>query len=811
MIKIDFKQHILPHVIAVIVFLVITIAFFSPVFFDGKELSQHDILQFRGGAQEAVAYRTQNGEEAFWTNSMFGGMPTYLNGLQFKEPVLMFFQNLLYFWLPSPAGIIFSAMLCFYILLLVYGVRPYLAIGGAIAFALSSFNLISIDAGHNAKVRAIAYMPLVLAGFHLMFKKRYLWAFILTAIGLALEIRVNHLQITYYLAIALSIYGLSELYFYLKDKQLTSFIRAAGLLIAAVLIAVGANFAKLWGMSHYSRYSTRGASELVSEKKDGKSGLDRDYVFRWSNGIAEPLTLLIPNFFGGATQEALDEKSTVAESLRRQGATRVQVAQQIQAMPTYWGDQPFTAGPAYAGAIIILLFALGALVADKRHSRWILAATIFFIVLSWGKNFELFNYLMYDYFPGYAKFRSVSMAICIPLVLMPLLGMLGLEKLLENRLESKLQKKALYAIAGVGGFCLLMAIGAGMLSFRGPVDAQLPDWLLSSLRTDRKAMLSADAWRSFFLIIAFAGLFYFFIKNKINSTIAYTLAALLITIDLWAVGKRHLNADDYSKNASRNYFAATEADQYILQQNNNHARVLNILNPWNEAKTSYLHASVGGYHGAKMKIYQELIDHCLGEETNELLNRLRSGERNMQDLNLINMLNTGYILAGNSRGAVIKNSNAYGNAWWVSNIREVSSAREEMDATCAENLKQNAIINTAKFKVAKKPLSTAGDIRLVRYSPNKLVYETDNSGDGLAVFSEIYYPEWSAKIDGVEVEIKKANYVLRALEVPAGKHTIEFMINLQPYEKGNWISQIFGFVLAAMLIFGLVGTFRKKY
>lgn len=805
----NFKK-ILPHIIAVAVFLILNVVMYWPLLMENKSLNQNDILQGAGANQEIVDFRAETGEEALWTNSMFSGMPAYLINVKWSGELTVYLQKALSLWLPSPASQTFVAMLAFYMLLLVFKVNPYLAIGGGIAYGLNTFFLISVEAGHIWKVSAISWMPAVLAGIILAFRKQYLWGFILTAVAMALEIRSNHLQITYYLLLVVLLFGIFQLISAIKNKTLPDFAKAIGVLSIAVLLGVGANIGKIWTAYEYGKYSIRGAAEL-STNQESSGGLDRDYAFAWSNGIWEPFTFLVPSFFGGASQEEVSMNSALAEGLKNQGAGSGQVKSFVKSVPTYWGDQPFTSGPYYMGAIIIFLFVLGILLVEGKIKWWLISASILGIILSWGKNFEFFNYFMFDYFPGYNKFRAVSMTVAIPFLCMPLLGFLSVKALSETDWE-KGKKQLLIAIGISAGLCLVFVLASFMMRFRGAVDAQLGDqaWLVDLIREQRASMFRTDAFRSFFFIILGGGILYFWQAGKIKEGMAIVLFSAALLIDFVPVAKRYLNDDNFQKDVTANFFNKSEADSRILQDDG-HYRVLNLQNPFNEAKTSYYHASIGGYHGAKMRRYQDLIEYHLQSEMQAMIENLRSGSTDLSDFGVINMLNTKYIKFGEQAGQVIPNENNYGNAWFVNTVQTVNNPDEEIEALSAINPKQTAVVNTNKFTLNQSTFSV-GDISLKSYSPNELVYESNNQQAGFAVFSEIYFPKgWKAYIDGTETEIKQANYVLRALEIPAGQHEIRFEFKPKSYYNGNNIMMISSIILIVLLIVGVgYSLFIKK-
>ncbi len=812
---ISFTKHILPHLIAVLAFVLLTVIFFNPVFLENKVITQQDILQWQGGAQELEEYREKTGEEGLWTNSMFSGMPGYLVSLKFSGEVIAYAHSIYVLGIPHPVNAIFAALLSFYILLLVFGVRPYLAIGGAIAFAFSSFNIIGLEAGHNAKIAAIAFTPLILAGIHLAFRKKYFLGASLTALSMAMHLRVNHLQITYYLLFIVLIYGVVMLIFAFKEKQLAGFFKALAFLIIAVILSVGANLGRILTLYEYSPHSIRGKSELTTADQGSQSGgLDRDYAFNWSGGVMESMTLFIPNFYGGATQEDIGTDSNLGEALKNNGAPPVQVKQMTERAPTYWGNQPSTAGPYYAGAIVIFLFIVGIILADKRYTYWLVIASVLSLMLSWGKNFDSFNYFMFDYFPGYNKFRSVTMALYIAFLCMPLLGFIGLERLLKEGLIKKNQK-ALFLSGGItAGIALLAFVFAGMGSFNGAVDAHLsgyPGWYLSALKADREAMMRGDAFRSLLFVILAFGIIWFYLKGKLKGNVAAIGIVLLITIDLWSVDKRYLVAEDFKRLSREAFFSPSPADERILQDESISYRVLNLQDPFNDARTSYFHKSLGGYHGAKMRRYQDLIEHCISPEISTLIQDYQAGSPTPEEYDVLNMLNTKYLLAGTTVESVFLNDAALGNAWFVEEVVKVNSPDEEIAKTCEIDTETTAVVDINKFPLKESAFTASGNINLVEYAPNYLKYEAQNAGAGLAVFSEIYYAEgWKAFIDDQEVPILRANYVLRALEIPEGNHTIAFRFEPQSYAIGNSAMM----ASSILIILGFIGSvgmaLRKK-
>ena len=799
--SINFKEQVLPHVVAIVLFLLVTIIYFKPVFFDHKSLNQHDILQSIGASKEIADYRERTGDEALWTNSMFSGMPAYLISVKWGNEIIGTVQAVFSLGLPHPVRLVFLSFVAFYILLLAFGVRPYLAIAGALAFGLSSYNIVGLTAGHNSRIGAVAFMPLLLAGIRLGFKGKNLLGFSVTALAVALELRVNHLQITYYLLLMAAAYGISELVVAIKEKQLAPFIKRSSLLVGAGVLGLATFIGSFLSTMEYTKYSMRGKSEITMGTPEEKAnGLTKEYAFRYSNGIFEPMTLFMPNILGGSSQQKLSMDSETAQFMLKNGVPRPQVEQQMQAMPTYWGEQPLTA-PYYAGAIIVFLFALGIVALPARKSVWLIAMAALGIILSWGYHFSSFNYFMFDYFPGYNKFRSVTFAIIIPILAMNLLGFIGLEKILKQEWNAGTRKQLLIAIGSTGGIALLLWLFAGAFSYHGAIDERLPEWLQAPLSADRKALFKASAMAAFVLTgLSFAGI-WLTLTKRIKPGLLYPAIAILMLVDLWTTDKKLLNDDNFAKNPTRSFFQKTDADQEILNDKDPDFRVFNLVDPWNEARTSYYHHSLGGYHGAKIRRYQDLIDKGLVPEQQKIIDKLRQGSVDFSGMGVINMLNTRYLVAGASKDAVIKNSFANGNAWFVSDIKSVNNPDEELDATVKVNTKITAVIDTSKFDTKDLATDDYGTIKLTQYEPNHLVYTSENGSSALAVFSEIYYKDgWKATIDGKEAPILRADYVLRALQIPEGSHTIEFTFKPSVYQWANPVMTASSWLILLLLL-----------
>lgn len=815
--KINLIQDVVPHIAAVAVFFFVTLFFFNPVFFDNKKIAQHDIEEWEGSSKSLRDFRKETGEEGLWASNMFSGMPAYLINVEWSNQPVSYLKRILSLSLPHPVANIYLAFICYYILLLSFRVRPYLAIGCAIAFGLTTYMIVGISAGHNARIGAIAFMPLVMAGIHLVFSGKKLLGFGVASAGFALHLRENHLQITYYLAFIVLAYGLVQLIYAIREKQLVPWAMNVGILIPAIVLAIGTFIGPLWGVTEYSEYSIRGKSELHAANPGGgqsESGVGKDYAFEFSNGILEPMTLLIPNFYGGSSQMSLvrDEKSATVQALRNANDENL-VNRLVNYTSAYWGPQRL-ASPYYAGAITIFLFVVGIGFADKKWVWWLVPVAAFGIVLSWGKNFETFNYFLFDYFPGYNKFRSVTFALVISLFAFPLLGALGLEKIWANGL-SKEGKKKLLIIGGVSvGLCLLGWIMAGMLSFTRDAEAGLPAWFLNAMAEDRRSLLVGDVFRSLGFIISIFIILYFQVHKKMSPVAVYAFLIVMITIDLAVVNKRYFTADNFKRKRDNTTLAMTDADDEILKDKS-YYRVFNLGNSlgsaFNEARTSYYHNSIGGYHGAKMKRYQDLLDSCLYVEIGEFVRSIQAGNPAFEKLGIFNMLNTKYMVFGTDRAALVRNTSANGSAWFVQNVVEAKSPAEELKMTGNIDTRTTAVIDVSKFSPVKVTPDSLAKIEILEHKPNYLKYESTSGSDGLAVFSEIYYANgWKAFIDNKEIPIIRANYVLRALPVSAGKHTIEFRFEPAAYEIGNTITLISSWLMLLAMIGSIGLTYYKE-
>ena len=805
--KTDLLKKSAPYLAAVVLFLVITFVYFSPLL-EGKRILGSDIVQFKGMSKEIQDYRDRTGKEALWTNSMFGGMPAYQISVKYKGNLLGYLDQIFTLGLPLPANYVFLYFLGFFLLLLVLGVNPWLAIAGAIGYAFSSYFFNILDAGHNSQAHAIGYIAPVLAGIILTFRKKYIWGGILTAVFLSLELYSNHPQITYYMGMLALILGIAWLIQSIRAKEFAAYLKSIAVIAVAVLLAVLTNITVLWATYEYGKYTIRGRSELTTDKENRTSGLDRDYATMWSYGIPETMTLLIPDFYGGSSNYKLGDNSATAKALRQNNIPEENIRQFInQPLPLYWGDQPFTSGPVYAGAIIIFLFVLGILVV-KGPLKWgLILATLLSILLSWGHNFMWFSNLFFDYFPGYNKFRAITMILVIAEVAIPILGMLALKQVFEEGQDRKKMIKALITAASItGGIALIFAIFPGLFfSFNGSSDSStgLPDWLLQGLRDDRRRLLQLDAFRSFVFIALAAGTIWLSLTGKLKRSYLYAILALLILVDMFAVDKRFLGNDTFTtRSKTENPIQATAADEQILQDKDPDYRVMNLtVHPFMDATTSYYHKSIGGYHGAKLRRYQELIDYQISKN----------------NMAVMNMLNTKYfIIKDNNNNPVAQlNPGALGHAWFVGTIRWVNNADEEINALTHFDPYDTAVVDR-RFAAMIGNMTPARDtsdwIRLDQYEPNDLQYSFRTKKDGLAVFSEIYYPAgWNAYLDGKLSPYFRADYVLRAMILPAGTHKVEFRFEPKVYYTGEKISLASSVILILLVLgFGAFGIVRMR-
>jgi Bacterial membrane protein YfhO len=784
----------IPHVVAIIIFVVISVIYFYPVL-EGKVINANDSTVAANSSKEIIDFRAKYGEEPLWTNSMFGGMPAYLISTRYSSNIIRYAHVILTIF-KLPIASIFLTMLGFYILLLIFKVEWRLAIAGAIVYGLSTYFFFILEAGHNSKALTISYMAPMIGGIYYSYRHNAIKGALITTFFLALEILTSHPQITYYSLLCILIFIIIEFIFSVREKRITAFFKSSVILIFPVLLSIGLNFNSLYTIYEYGEYSTRGKTDLVDNNLENSPGMDKAYITHWSYGIDETLTLLIPNFKGGASIP-FDRTSKTITALRKNNAG--QYATQFR---QYWGTQPYTGGPIYVGAIIMFLFILGLIIIKGPVKWWLLAATILSIMLAWGKNFMPLTNFFLDYFPGYNKFRAVTTTLVIAEFCIPLLGILALRDIFNGTVEKKNAFKGIKIAFGItGGLTLLFVLFPGLAgSFLSPVEQQgeFPAWLSSALIADRTDLLRSDAFRSFLLILLGTAVVLGFYFQKLKKEYAIGLLALLFLTDMWFVDKRYLNADNFvRKEAKVKQAAPSVADNYILEDES-YYKVLNLtVSPFNDATTSLYHSSIGGYHGAKLMRYQELIDSSLISNIT-LIQSAGSNVKSIEDFqdvfkgtNALNMLNTKYVIYSQDAPPLV-NQNALGNAWFVETPVFVDNANGELAGVNKINPSNEAVIDkTFKDLVTKSsyPGSEGDKIELKSYEANELVYSSSTKEERLVLFSDIYYPAgWESYIDDKESKYFRANYVLRAMVIPAGEHEIRFIFNPSSYRIGNKIS-----------------------
>lgn len=807
-------KTLLPHLIAVVIFTVLTWVYLLPQL-QGKELAQHDIVQSLGMQGEINAVHEKTGHYPLWTGTLFSGMPAYMIMTVYPSSLVTYVIEIFKTVYPETAHLVFLLMLGFYVLMFTFTKNPWVSVIAAIGFAFSSYNFVNIDAGHTSKVRCIAFMAPILAGFLAAYRGRYLFGAAITALVLAMQVRSNHFQITYYTMLAGGMIGVFYFILAVKEKQIAGFAKATGALLLAIALGIGSNVSQLWTTYEYSKETIRGGTSEISDKR--LDGLDPDYAFSWSYGIRESLTLIIPKYMGGASQEPLSENSHLAKELLDKGVPKAQVKKIVeQGAPTYWGDQAFTSGPTYFGAITCFLFVLG-LFLIRNPVKWVfLAISVLTIMLAWGGNFLEFNMLFFNYFPFYNKFRTPAMILALANLAFVFVAGLAVFELL-TRVDSKKDipqtKKALmWSLAITAGLVFVVGIlGSYFTDFSAEGDARLAEagWPVDALEADRAAMMRGDAFRSLMLILLAGGFIWAFIEAKIKATILLAAVGLLVLGDTWAVSKRYLNDEDFvSKTDKAKYFRPSKADLQIKQDTDLSYRVLNFTtSTFNDALTSYHHKSIGGYHAAKIRRYQDLIE----KQISLNMQRISKGFGN-DNIPVLNMLNLRYIIGKDDQ--VIRNPNGMGNAWFVPEYSVVADAAAEMDSLSSFDPARTAFVDK-RFESYLSGLPAAvpasGSITLTSYDPEKLTYKSTSTQEQLAVFSEVYYDKgWQASIDGNPVDHIRVNYVLRAMRVPAGEHTIEFVFRPKSYYTGEKFSLAFS-ALTLLLVLGVIVLEVKKY
>ena len=823
-------KRLLPDVVAVALFAIISFVYFYPANVEGLVLGQHDHAAGIGAGQEAKEYMERTGERTRWTNSLFGGMPTYQMSPSYESTnVLSWVERAYRLFIPGYTYYVFIMLLGFYLLLRAFDFRAWMATLGAVLWAFSSYFFIIIAAGHIWKVLTLAYIPATIAGMVLIYRGKWLWGALLTALFVGLQIRSNHVQMTYYFLYPMLFMAIAYGVEAWRSGKLARYWKSSAILLVAGLVGVCTNLSNLYHTYEYSKETMRGKSELVKANTGNQtsSGLERDYITAWSYGIGETWTLLVPNTKGGASvpmgrnEKAMQKANPMYRSIFNQ-------------MGQYWGEQPGTSGPVYVGAFVVVLFILGLFIVRGPMKWALLAATVLSILLSWGKNFMGFTDFFLDYVPMYAKFRAVASILVIAEFTIPLLAMLALKEVVQRVKEGQQDEplyckgklslmKSLYVSMGlVGGITLLFALmpatffpnyisTSEMAMLKNGLPAEHLNAFMANLIEVRQSIFTSDAWRSFFIIVAGAVVVMFFVWRRLSAKWMVGLLFVLCLFDMWQVNLRYLNPNDKSqftpKRAIANTFKKTPTDEIILKDQALDYRVLNLAsNTFNENNTSYFHKSVGGYHAAKLRRYQEMIEEHIAPEMRSVMQEVVRTDGQMDSVQagkfpVLNMLNTRWFIMPTQGGGTmpVANPYAFGNAWFVKEVKYAANANEEIEALHSIDPATTAIVDS-RFKEEVKAMESAGTITLKSYDANRLVYETDSKSGGVVVFSEIYYPGWRSYIDGKEVPHGRADYILRAMNVPAGKHTIEFTFDPQSLH----ITEAVAYTALALLLIGFI-------
>ncbi len=798
-------ERIYPHAFAIIGFIIISLIYFYPVL-QGKKIAQSDIAQYTGMAKEQIDFRNIENAEPYWTNSAFGGMPTYQLGANYPHEYINKIDSALRI-LPRPADYLLLYFLGFYVLLLVLKADPLKAFFGALAFGFSTYLIIILGVGHNSKAHAIAYMPLVVAGILLVFQRKFIIGGLLTMFASALELNANHPQMTYYLLFLILIITVFYTYNFIKEKEYKSLFTVFGIFAIAGILAIGANATSLLATAEYTKYSTRGKSELTfspdGSKNSSDNGMTRDYITEYSYGIAESFNLISPRIFGGSNGENIGANTNMYEFLIGKSVPEEQAKEFVSSMPAYWGDQPIVAAPAYIGAVVFFL-CLIALFLDKRKIKYVfVTGAVVSLLLSWGKNFPILTDFFIDTIPLYNKFRAVSSIQVILELCIPALAIMGLQSFFKEEKTQQIKGLYLSGVVFVGIIAFLIAIKS-QFGFSGGSDAYYlqnygPEFI-NALKEDRKSLYSADLLRSGFLVLLTFGLLWFFIKNKISKSTAIILVGIIMISDLFFIDKNYVNAKSFVSPSEVDVpFQATASDLEILRDTS-HYRVFEVNGNMSSSRASYFHQSIGGYSAVKPRRMQQLFDYQIAKNNMEVLN----------------LLNAKYIIQTDKEGKEFPtyNPNYNGNAWFVQKVKFVNSSDEEMKSLDKLDSKNEAVVNQKEFDTLLKTNSFVKDslstIKLISYKPNHLKYTSNNPNPGLAVFSEMYYAEgWNGTIDGKTAFHFRADYALRAMEIPPGKHIIEFKFEPQVVNTGSTIALI-SFILMILLLGGAIYLEQKK-
>lgn len=809
-------KKLLPYLVAVAIFIVLTLIYASPVM-EGKVINAGDTKSWEGMYQECKEYNDA-GHYSWWTGSMFGGMPNYqIGGGKYPAPaVKVSFRNIAQLWFPSTLAFILSYFIGYFILLRAFKVNEWLSIVGAIAIALSSYFILIIPAGHNTKAQAMSFLPVIIGGFYLIFQKKYGWGIILTMVYSSFTLML-HPQMTYYVFMLIGLLAIAELYIHIRDRRWKDLLVGIAAFALSFGVGLGVQSTAYMINQEYAKETMRGGHSELAKEEDAvnkTSGLSLSYITQYSYGIGETATLLIPGARGYASAYNVGTDSKVYEAMVHNGMPKRQAAEYCKGMPTYWGGDEGTSGPVYVGAIVCFLFILGLLIVKGPYKWALLAATLFSILLSWGYNFMWFTELFAKYFPMYTKFRAVESILVVAEITIPLLGFLALKEIMDQKKEKTYNKqellKKIYISAGItAGLCVLALIASYFLNYSWGRDesifANWPEWLTSALIAERAAIYRASAFRSLIFVVLGAGLVWLYTSDKLKFGYFVVSLGVLVLVDMWPIDRKFFNDDNFvSQKQDKNYFAEQpwETDILARAKDNPSYRVYNITNPqgpFNDSRTSYRFKSIGGYHAAKLRRYQDLIDAHIYPETNPMLQSIRQNgnqlllepsERTSYDV--LNMLNMKYAVVGNDQPMVVENPNAFGNAWFVDSVMIANTPNEESEALNSINLR-NTLVTDVKFKDFVKDFRPSHDstakIQLTAYAPDYVEYDCNAAQDGLAVFSEVYYPYgWNAYIDGQPADHFRANYTLRAMNVPAGQHHIRFEFRPATVEKWGKVS-----------------------
>lgn len=783
------------HGLAILGFLLLSIAFFYPQL-QGKKIVQGDVISFQAASHEIQTYAELDGKYPLWTNSMFGGMPSVQILLPTPGNRTSIIEKATNLFIPRPIGYFISMMIGFYLMCLVLGTGPLVAFIGSAAFAFTVNHLVLFEAGHMTKLRAFAFFGIMIAGLVKAYRGEYLLGSLLFALGTALEIGVNHIQMPYYLALSVLVYVGLLLYRAIRGGEFSNFLKASIFLLVGLFIGVACNTSRLWTTSEYAQATMRGKPILTKNAASASSsseveGLAWDYAMQWSNGAADILTYAVPGIVGGSNREIIGNKSSFAAITGQTNSRDVYA-------PLYWGSLPFTSGPSYVGAIVLFLFILGAIIIKGDLKWWLVSTTILTLVLSLGKNAEWINHFLFDYLPLYNKFRTPNSIASITEFLMILLATLTLSKLMKGDITSQSTLKKIYWAGGItGGFSLLLLVmGSSIFSFTSPNDGNYDPRLVEALIADRKSLMQSDALRSLFFILSATALLHFYLKGKLKKHIVLIALGTMIIIDVWTIGRRYVRPSSFVRpNQAEAALQPRQVDEFIKKDNDLYYRVLDLsVNTFNSSIPAYHHKLIGGYHPAKLQRYQDIIDYYLSKN----------------DMQVLNMLNAKYII--DQQGEVKVNMQSLGNAWFITQIRQVNSANEEIDALQNMDPGTTAVIHQefADYQ-GTQTFQPNGSITLQKYHPDRLEYKSNSTGDQFAVFSEVWYgPDkgWNAFIDGQPVDFARVNYILRGMKIPAGEHTIVFEFEPRSYYTGEIVSNIASITLILLLIIFLVHQFK---